>query len=83
MFIVCIILCIINICFSCFLFYKICLLNDEIDSLYNNYSNLLDSTVKHILPTSSKAGSEDIISNNFHLSEERNNNNVKNLIRNL
>lgn len=53
-FIICIILCVINICFSCYIFYKNCLLDDEIDSLYNNYANLLDSTVKHILPNSSQ-----------------------------
>ncbi len=75
LYIICIILCVINICFSCYLFYKNCLLNDEIDSLYNNYSNLLDSTVKHILPLTS--------SSTDNVSVERSStDNVKSLIRN-
>lgn len=46
MFIFLIILFIVE-CFGfCFLFYKILEINKEIDSLYNNYSKLLENSLK-------------------------------------
>lgn len=83
-YIICIILCIVNVCFSCYLFYRNCMLNDELDSLSFDFNYFINQYIPHISSDknnnlSQQPTSSDILNKN---SKRSSSDNVKNLIRN-